>query len=366
MVLCVQIVFVKIIFKPRARYAIKSMRRSAPRAAVRLRSPRQTDVTAFRYNFRWLTIWHFVAAGVHGLSFLALLIVYLIIGTDKSFAPQLYSDTLQFDNGTVDNKLLEDASGYSLAIVLLFMPAITSVFHIGQGFGTMRYETVRKTPLSRDDWLVRLTRGVNWVRWLEYSITASLMTWIVAQLSGITNVYLLWLLAVVCNVALQWHGFFYELNFESPPDNTQAGKYKKDVFGNMEWKKLDSGDEPEQRETFDAPLRQRAPMLNGFVIFLGQWSILWCYFLRTVSASEEGAPWFVYMSFFGLFFTFLTFPMVQILYVRRNSSGALGGLARCIRLTDWYAYEFAFIVLSAFSKLFLDWTLFGALISTSS
>ena len=352
------------------------MRRPAPRAAVRLQPPRKTDVTAFRYNFRWLTIWHFVAAGVHVVSFLALLIAYLIIGTDKSFAPQLYSDTLQFDNGTVDNKLLEDASGYSLATVLLFMPAITSLFHIGQGFGTMRYGTIRYESaytrrlssgrLTRDDWLIRLTRGVNWVRWLEYSITASLMTWIVAQLSGITNVYLLWLLAIVCNVALQWHGFLYELNFESSPDSTRAGNYKKDVFGNMEWRELDSGEEPEQRETFDAPLRQRVPMLNGFVIFLGQWSILWCYFLRTINTSEEGAPWFVYTSFLGLFITFLLFPMVQILYVRRNSSGALGGLARCIRLTDWYAYEFAFIVLSAFSKLFLDWTLFGALISTSA
>lgn len=241
-------------------------------------------------NFKWLTTWHIVAAVVHGLSFLAILIGYFATDGPK-FESILTSDV--FTNQTT----VTEISKYNPVWVLMFMPFITSTFHAGQAFGTSGGES----------WYTRdIQNGINMVRWIEYSITATLMTWIVAQLCGITNIYLVFLLAVVGNVVLQWHGYFFELN------------------------------------------KGCSPMFNGFVLFTGQWSILACYFSRTIIAND-GAPWFVWVSFFGLLVTYLLFPLIQILYYYKKF------------VDNWYKYEFYFILLSLVSKLLLDWTLFAAI-----
>lgn len=256
-------------------------------------------------NFKWLTTWHIVAAVLHGLSFLVILIAFLVTG--PKFESILTSDVLT--NQTIVT--VTEVSKYNVSWVLMFMPFITSLFHIYQAYLTSQYNDVGSfggTWYTRD-----IQDGINVVRWIEYSITATLMTWIIAQLSGITNIYLVFLLAVVGNVVLQWHGYFFELNMSQ-----------------------------------DQWIKRCSPMISGFVLFTGQWSILACYFFRTVSANG-GAPWFVWVSFFGLLVTFLLFPLIQILYYYKKF------------VDDWYKYEFYFILLSLISKLLLDWTLFIAI-----
>ena len=255
-------------------------------------------------SFKWLTIWHIVAAVFHGLSFLVILIAFLVTG--PKFESILTSDVLT-NQTTVT---VTEVSKYNLSWVLMFMPLITSVFHIYQAYLTSQYNDDNESWYTRD-----IQKGINVIRWIEYSITATLMTWIITQLSGITNIYLVFLLAVVGNVVLQWHGYFFELNMSQ-----------------------------------DQWIKRCSPMISGFVLFTGQWSILACYFFRTVSANG-GAPWFVWVSFFGLLGTFLLFPLIQILYYYKTF------------VNDWYKYEFYFILLSLISKLLLDWTLFGAIFS---
>lgn len=270
------------------------------------------DNTTDSKEFFWLFRWHLIAAAVHGGSFIALLALYLVrkANDEDTLSSRLFSDTV--NDGALT---IKDLGGYDLTIVLLFMPALTAVFHLIQAFLCRPGEKI--VGYLRD-----VTKGVNWVRWAEYSITASLMTWIVAQLSGITNVFLLWLLAVVSNVALQWHGYLHERFFM---DNLKA--YKK-------WSNW-------------------APMLNGSVIFLGQWSILLCYFIRTIKGAH--VLWFVWAAFIGMLVTFSFFPALLIFYAYRRKH-------KCF-IVNWFHYEVAFIVLSLVSKLALDWTLFFGVIS---
>lgn len=262
-------------------------------------------------KFIWLFRWHLVAAAVHGASFIALLVLYLVrkANDEDTLSSLLFSDTFSRKDGEVTVK---NVGEYDLTIVLLFMPSATALFHVIQAV------LCRVSKVYRSD----AEKSVNWVRWAEYSYTASLMTWIVAQLSGVTNIFLLWLLAVVCNVALQCHGYLHERLFM---DNLEA--YKK-------WSNW-------------------APMLNGSVIFLGQWTILLCYFIRTVKGAD--VPRFVWASFIGMLVTFSLFPVLQIWYAIRQKHKFL--------VTNWFHYEVAFIVLSLVSKLVLDWALFFGVIS---
>jgi len=277
-------------------------------------TPLSEDNTADSKEFLWLFRWHLIAAAVHGVSFIALLVLYLVrkANDEDTLSSRLFSDTFSRKDGEVT---IEDLGDYDLTIVLLFMPSLTAVFHLIQAY-------LCRPGGEIVGYLRDVTKGVNWVRWAEYSITASLMTWIVAQLSGITNVFLLWLLAVVSNVALQWNGYLHERFFM---DNLKA--YKK-------WSNW-------------------APMLNGSVIFLGQWSILLCYFYYAVKGADVLG--FVWAAFIGMLVTFSFFPLLQIFYAFRRKH-------KCF-IVDWFHYEVAFIVLSLVSKLALDWTLFFGVIS---
>jgi hypothetical protein len=95
------------------------------------------------------------------------------------------------------------------------------------------------------------------------------------------------------------------------------------------------------------------PMLIGFMIFATQWFFISLSFIRTVNASTETVPDFVWITFFGILGTYLLFPIPQFLYAQRDLfCGAF--------VFDWYWYEWSFIMLSLASKLLLDWTMFAA------
>lgn len=289
--------------------------RSKPLAGVRFN--RLPGESADEASYRWLRVWHFVASAVHGVSAVLLLTLYLALDIDEGQSV-LYSDTvLERDGSVVANKLLKK---YHLFWVLFPMPVVTSLFHVLQGFLVLD-DTSDWGRLYRSE----IRSGLNVIRWIEYSITASLMTWIVSTLAGMTNVYLLWQLTIVCNVAMQLTGLAHELlqRIDTPYD----------------W----------------------VPFATGSIIFLGQWSIIICYFLRSLAAAEDAGtdvPFFVQFIVWGLLASFAGFPIVQILYWGKfkPSAPAREGNA-------WYWYEFWFIVLSIVSKLLLDWTQFGGIAS---
>lgn len=256
-------------------------------------------------SYRSLQIWHWVAAAIHGVSAVVLLTLFLTLDT-ADLNGRLYSDRLVSDGGgdaAVENR---DLGSYELFWVLFPMPVLTSLFHVLQAVLTTSNAWYR----------AEIKRGVNPFRWIEYAGTASLMTWIVAQLSGITGVALVVTVGVTMNIVLQAMGLLHE------ELQTLQSSYK--------W----------------------VPMAAGFVLFAGQWAVIAAYFFESLDSADGDVPAFVQVIFFGLFFSYLSFPALQFCFLDQR-----GGKLR------WYWYEFWFIVLSAVAKLLLDWSLAGGIIS---
>ena len=148
------------------------------------------------------------------------------------------------------------------------------------------------------------------------------MTWVIAQLVGITNIFLLLAVAVFGNVLLQLQGHLMEeVNINH--------KEKKRVNW---W-----------------------PTIIGWAIFVGQWACILTYFIALATTTDSvGPPAFVWVIIIGLLVIFDIFGLVQFLHYL--------GWPRFLRST--YGVEVTYITLSLTSKLFLTWTLLGALIRT--
>lgn len=283
-------------------------------------------------DFRVLKNWHIAAAVVHGLSFVGILVAFLITGgffgdeerTARHDWTHLFSDVLRFDKLQNSANLTTSVcqiqaseeshvyfrklniSGYNPLQVLLFMPLVTLTFHLVQA------ALCAQDYPKASQYLRQLKRGVNWVRWFEYSISATLMTWLVAQAIGVSNFHVVFLVAVIGNVSLQMNGYLHERMFASFVES-----------------KGSSGRPCQDRSKW-------VPMGNGFVIFVGQWLVMVCYLVRTVNISNGSIAMYTVN-----FVTFALFPLVQFLFT-------------CRVFTNWRNYEIAFIVISMVSKLSLD------------
>ena len=145
------------------------------------------------------------------------------------------------------------------------------------------------------------------------------MTWVIAQLVGITNLFLLLAVAVLGNILLQLQGHLME---------EMNVKHKE--RGRVNW----------------------WPTIIGWAIFVGQWACILTYFIVPAVSDPVGPPTFVWVIVIGLVVIFAVFGLVQLLHYV--------GWPRWLAST--YGVEIAYIVLSLTSKLFLTWTLLGALI----
>jgi hypothetical protein len=94
-------------------------------------------------------------------------------------------------------EFLVPAGTISIQAMLCVIPWFTALFHL--------------YPVAFfGDYISRVRRGTNWMRWLEYSISASMMTVIVAVLSGCTQTIILTNLFGL-TFALMWFGYFSDV-----------------------------------------------------------------------------------------------------------------------------------------------------------
>lgn len=245
---------------------------------------------------------------LHACSFIAALGVSIAFAS-QSFQTELTTDFRRYDaNATSPSSAGKFSSTivshgyYQLVWIDLPFPFITALFH-----ALIAFVPAIRSAYLRD---VLSNRG-NYLRWLEYSITASLMTWVILQLSGVTNVLMLVMVGVVCNVALQSQGYLQE------------------KLRRVSW----------------------IPTLVGWLIFAMQWSIIFSYFFTAITSARpigvEQAPWFVYVIVIGLFFFFALFGLVQLTHIAEWPRFMASG----------YAQDIAYLILSLTSKLFLTWNL---------
>lgn len=257
--------------------------------------------------------WNLAAGILHGISFTAALVL-VIIFIDQSVSTELRTDYKVYDaaSPTLDiggpfSVVSTSLGFYKLSWLILAFPFITALFHF-----VIALNPVINASYSQST----LQEGRNPYRWIEYSITASIMTWVIAQLSGVTNVFLLVTLVLV-NIALQYQGYIMEVV------NVRRER------GNYFW----------------------SPTVIGFLLFAAQWIPIFVYFFAAITSERppaaEPIPWFVYTIVFGLFFQFLLFGLVMTFHYY--------GWPKWLRSN--YYNEIAYIVLSLTSKVFLDWNL---------
>ena len=297
---------------------------------------------------------------LHACSFIAGLIVVLVV--DKNL--QLLTTT-----DLVDVKDIEVSPGstkpffvidlketkYNPIYLVLAVPLITCLFHffIGvvlpltmkeysewrKGINTSkniiklfetnvgRYVSFYAQKPYQVTWFNYYTNallfGINPIRWIEYSITSSLMLFVIATLSTVTNVFLL-VSIIVFNLVLMWVGgnYFEQLNKgASWPLLSKSMSKRKDVIWN--------------------------PFMVGSLVYIWQWIIIFFYFINAIVQASDEVPVYVYLVIIGIFANFTLFAVNAFLHY--------------LRTFEWISssanYEIVYIILSFVSKFYLDWVL---------
>jgi hypothetical protein len=225
----------------------------------------------------------------------------VILGLSNDFALPVTASFLAGPPGsdlTARERLWEVPVGPSVALFLL-LAAVDHLLMAAPGVW----------PWYRDN----LRRGINPARWWEYSISASIMVVLIAQITGVSDVGAL--VAIFgANAAMIFFGLVMEL-FNRPG---QA----------VNW----------------------TPFLLGCVVGAAPWLIIAYQFIGAVDRSPAGTgpPTFVYGIVVSLFVLFNSFAVNMVLQYKR--------------VGPWRTYLFgesAYLVLSLTAKTALAWQVFA-------
>lgn len=160
-----------------------------------------------------------------------------------------------------------------------------------------------------------LARHQNPIRWAEYALSASLMRVMIAQLSGVTDIHLLFMIFSAAGTTMIVGGALHEsINAAARAD----GHVKQNWF----------------------------PFFAAWLPQLSSWLVIFSYFLKAVS--EADPPNFVWAIVFILFVLDGTFALLFWLQWAK-----IGPFA------DYITGEKAFIVLSFTAKALLAWINYG-------
>lgn len=171
-------------------------------------------------------------------------------------------------------------------------------------------------------------------RWLDYTISASIMIVVIAIYCGITDTFLLASLGLLeATVILLGAGSEWALS-KAPK------KFKSD----------DTESEEESDGTKNPALQKLSKYLLvlAFLLFALMWVPILSTFFLSIS-SAENVPAVVYIVVFTYPLSFLFFGLVSLQIYRKN-------------MRNYLWYEFNFILLSLVSKVLLHWSIFFALL----
>jgi hypothetical protein len=156
-----------------------------------------------------------------------------------------------------------------------------------------------------------LGKGMNLFRWMEYSITSSLMIVIIAMLCGIFDLSSLILLFAL-NACMILFGWMMEIHNQT----TQKVNWTAFIFG----------------------------CFAGIV----PWIVLGLYFFNAIASNGSAVPTFVYYIFWILFVFFNIFAINMVLQYKKIG-----------KWRDYIYGEYAFITLSLLAKSILAWFVWG-------
>lgn len=158
-----------------------------------------------------------------------------------------------------------------------------------------------------------LARHQNPFRWAEYSLSASLMRVMIAQLSGVTDVHLLFSIFVMAAITMLLGSVHESINAKARADG-----YKQNWFA----------------------------FYVSWIPHMASWAIIYCYFFTSLRRADP--PGFVYAIVFILFVLDGTFALLFWLQ-----------WAKIGRFKNYTTGEKGFIILSFTAKALLAWINYG-------
>ncbi len=263
----------------------------SPEALVPSASPAASAPTV-PDRYRSLRRYNLGAAAFHAVQ------AGLVLVLANSFTLPVTATYLAGPPGTTPTDTVTILStGVGLAVAGFL--ALSAVFHV-----------IVASPWFFERYQAGLLAGHNTFRWVEYSLSSSIMIVLIAQLTGIADVTALLAIFGV-NASMILFGWLQE-HYENP--------------GNGGW----------------------LPFIFGCVAGIVPWLAVLVYVVAPGSTSDAEPPVFVYAIIASLFVFFNTFAVNQWLQYRQ-----LG------RWRDYLVGERAYVTLSLVAKSALAWQVFG-------
>lgn len=227
-------------------------------------------------NLSWI---NYILSGIHLIASVVLL------------GLALYYRNTEFRFDYLRGERTYNVSGMHLVYLAVAFLFITACFHLFYARSTYYQNSVRK--------------GYQHIRWLEYGITATIMGFIVAVISGVRDIYLISVLTLIV-FAIMTTGYFFEIFFN---------KYK----------------------------RAWIPLLIGFVLLAVYATVVFLVY-RDEASKVEDLPWWVTWIVIGTLIAFGIFGIVPLIQYVAPKLGF-----------KWkYLWsEYGYMILSATAKLFL-------------
>ena len=225
---------------------------------------------------------------------------------------QLTNDSYQTQIEPTGWELRRLGKSYHLGYMVGAVPLLSSLQHIWSFMDRERYEAM-------------IQKGYNPVRWFEYTFSAGLMFWIIAQLSNISDIKALSSL-LFSNGVLQGLGFLSE---------KMATMDSLGLAESVRWLQV-----------------------FGFVLFLGMFGMISIGFISAVSENAS-IPGAIYGIIIGLFFAMLSFGIWHAVALQQNRMFHTKAQSKPPRFSK-NAVEMGYLCLSFVAKTFLtQTTLFG-------
>jgi hypothetical protein len=236
---------------------------------------------------------------------------------DNYIIPQdlkIYTNSIQNINGTVQTVIKEKPNSLvkfdlrDLLILFFGITSITHAFYLLTSFDNI--------PLIGGLYNKMIVNRNNYIRWIEYSITATIMINIVARSAGISNEDTL-ILINLATVAIMLQGQTIELALKEPPTST---KIQKLVIYN----------------------------LVGWGLMLGIFGIIISRFQQTISEIKKATcaniPEFVKYVIYSQFIFYNLFGIWQLYHIFSVYDNPY---------YDYTKFEIGYTILSLFSKTIL-------------
>lgn len=252
-----------------------------------------------------LRTWNWLAFATQLIVAIAIVIYFVVQKGDINFNTTLYNIRItDFDVDNPNSSIVTttpalDVTGMTLKVLVVVYFAFTALFHL-----------LYATDFFKNGLYSRMIVSMNnWVRWIEYSISSSIMTFLIAIISGVKSLDAV-ILLVVMNIGIMLCGQISEAVITKP-----GGK----------------------------PIALVA-ILIGWILLLGVFGIIFKnFFMGLADANTNGfkVPTYVYFIIFPLFVWYALFGFVNLWWV----------LGKDRTIQKYLKVEKAYIILSFLSKL---------------